>query len=248
MGRQTGREIRTLVHKSGWDFGSVAYSHDGQQIVTSTMLGEHGPALGRRFRPAVASKRSGRRPEPGLAFSPTDGRIAVGNMEHAICLWDPAGRRPVQYLRGHTALIWDLAFSPDGKTLASGSKDETLRLWDSETGREIACFHGHTGDVLSVSFSPDGRRICLLQRGRRGQDLGCRSSEVLPLKSIGWGFRAAYSPNGQRLALSFFGQVLIVDAYTGRVAHEIPMPTGSGGVFGLAFTADGKQLVTCSEF
>jgi eukaryotic-like serine/threonine-protein kinase len=245
---QTGREIRTLVHESGWDFGSVAYSHDGQQIVTSTSWGSTvrvwDAASGREV---VSDERLGGRSR-GLAFSPTDGRIAVGNEEHAICLWDWAGSRPVQYLRGHTGVIWALAFSPDGKRIASGSDDETLRLWDSESGREIARFHGHTGNVLSVSFSPDGRRIVSCSTDAVVKIWDVDQSEVLPLKSIGWGFRAAFSPNGRRIALSFFGQVLIVDAHTGRVAREITMPTQSGGVFGLAFTPDGKQLVTCSEF
>jgi eukaryotic-like serine/threonine-protein kinase len=38
----------------------------------------------------------------GVAFSAADGRVAAGNMEQTISLWDPAGRRPIQYLRGHS--------------------------------------------------------------------------------------------------------------------------------------------------
>ncbi len=185
----------------------------------------------------------------GVAVSPGDGRVAVGNPDHAIALWDPTDRLPVQYIRGHTALISDVTFSPDGGRIASASHDGTVRLWDVGNGREIAVLRGHTAAVLSVGFSPDGQRI--VSSGADGTvkvwDVGA-SSDVLPVKTIGWGFRVAYSPDGHRTVFTFYGQVLIVEGATGKVHCEIAMPTDSGGVTGLAFFPDGRRLVTCSEW
>jgi WD40 repeat protein len=184
-----------------------------------------------------------------VAFSPADGRVAVGNAENAISLWDPAGSRPVQYLRGHTAMIEDVNFSRDGRRIASASGDGTVRLWEPEIGREIACFRGHTSFVVSVAFSPDGKRLVSC-----GEDGTVKvwdvedSAAVVPLNSIGWGYRIAYTADGHRIVFTFFSQVLILDAATGRVIHTIAMPDLSGGVTGLALTPDGTRIVTSSEF
>ena len=246
---KSGREVHNFYHGPGWEIGSVAFSPGGQDFVTVTSWGgwvrKWDSASGRR----IGEGRMIGDQSEGVAVSPGDGRVAVGNPDHAIALWDPTDRLPVQYIRGHTALISDVTFSPDGGRIASASHDGTVRLWDVGNGREIAVLRGHTAAVLSVGFSPDGQRI--VSSGADGTvkvwDVGA-SSDVLPVKTIGWGFRVAYSPDGHRTVFTFYGQVLIVEVRTGKVHCEIAMPTDSGGVTGLAFFPDGRRLVTCSEW
>jgi WD40 repeat protein/tRNA A-37 threonylcarbamoyl transferase component Bud32 len=242
-----GREIRTVRGKPGWEYTWAAYSKDGKRFVTSTSWGSvhvWDATDGRQIGPTRLAGVHCR----GVAISPLDGSIAMGTREHAVGLWSSDEFGAVQYLRGHTGVITDLSFSGDGRRLVSASRDGTVRIWDASTGRELDCLRGHTAPVLSARFSPDGRRVvsCGEDRTVKVWDIDA-SSEVVPLRSTGWSFRAAYSPDQTRLAFGLFGQILILDASTRKLVREILTPDQSGGVIGLAFTPDGKRLVTASQ-
>jgi WD40 repeat protein len=93
----------------------------------------------------------------GLAFSPDNRTLAVGDRKGNVVLFDRVTGSLRLTLTGHLRDVSALAFSPDGRLLASASGDGTSRLWDVSTGRELASFKGHAGAVTSVAFSLDGR-------------------------------------------------------------------------------------------
>ncbi len=241
----TAREIRTIHHWYGWSFGSVVYSPDGRRIVTSTgwkrAVRVWDAANGREI---VHSALKDGTESPALAISPTDGRIAAGDEENSISLWDPERRKPVQYLRGHLGVVQDLAFSTDGQRLASAGADGTLRIWDTASGREITCLRGHTAAVRSVCFSPDGRGLASCGDDGTVKVWESSSSEVVPLHVAGWGLRVAYSSDGHRVVFAFVQDAYVVDASSGRVIRKLVAPRGKADIHGLAIMPDGKSFVT----
>ena len=241
----TAREIRTIHHWFGWYTGSVVYSPDGRRIVTSTSFKRAvrvwDAASGREI---IHSGLKDGTESPALAVSPIDGRIAAGDDENSISLWDPERRRPVQYLRGHSGIVRDLAFSADGRRLASAGNDGTIRIWDPADGREITCFRGHTAAVTSVYFSPDGRGLVSCGYDGTVKVWDSASSEVLPLQRDGWGLRAAYSADGRRVVFALFSVAYVLDASSRRFISKIVPPREAQDIFGLAITPDGKSVVT----
>ena len=92
-----------------------------------------------------------------VAFSADGKRLASGNYNGTVNVWDTDSGHEIRTFTAHTPMVYSIAFSADGKRLASGS--DTVKMWNSETGQELANIKGHSGAVWYVAFSPDGKRL-----------------------------------------------------------------------------------------
>ena len=119
-----------------------------------------------------------------LKFSPDGTRLATGNLDTTVQLWDTStGEELIVFQKPIEGNMWSvsqqngkkivnnpmknerngrpstLAFSPDGNLLACGSNDSTLKLWKSDTGELLTTFTGHLSTVYQLAFSPDGSTL-----------------------------------------------------------------------------------------
>jgi WD40 repeat protein len=172
-------------------------------------------------------------------------------------------------LKGHTGEIFGAAFSPDGKRLASASSDKTVKVWDVQTGQQTLTIKGHTVPVWSVAFSPDGKRLAS-GSGTEGVGPAHRNPAELKVWDVQTGQElltllkgvtgmvssVAFSPDGKRLAgthsevqrpgqerplQSIMPTVKVWDAQTGQELLSLK------GASGMAFSPDGKRLVSISR-
>ena len=136
-----------------------------------------------------------------FAWSPDGGRIASGDAEGEIHLWDTATASRLFICR-HNAAIAALAWSPDGRTIASAGADGSARLWDADSGEILHTYSEHTGEVRSIAWSPDGSRLASASsdgtaRVWRATDLKTISTcngQRGPVNIVAW------SPDGTLLA------------------------------------------------
>ena len=197
----------------------------------------------------VATRRLAGAPVESVQFS-REGRRLLGAGVAGVAVWSTSeNRRQPLAIFDRNGGPSAAAFSPSGKLVATGDFDGNVRLWRADTGALVDELDppGPPSPVRAVSFSFDGSRLAAAS--------GTRATVwILPRKGVRT-FRlsgrkvwaVALSPDGTRLAAGagdISGRVRVWDVGTGRGTDF----TGhSEAIESLAFSADGKSLVSASD-
>ncbi len=154
-----------------------------------------------------------------LTFSPDGTRVATADDAGVACIWNAKTGSGVECV-GHASRVQSVAFRNDGARLVTASADGTVRQWDAVSGREVEPpFERHGGEVLSAVYSPDGRWIASGSTDRTIRVWRAqRQNDV------------AVPPNHMDAVV----EVAVLHGHTGAVVE-------------LAFTPDGKRLVSLSQ-
>jgi WD40 repeat protein len=253
---QSGQETLSLkLHTH--QVNSVAFSPDGKRLVS----GSHDKTLkvwDAQSGQLILNLKGHSSAVFSVAFSPDGKRLVSGSADSTLKVWDAQSGQETLSLLGHSGLVCSVAFSPDGKRLVSGSYDKTVKVWDTQSRQETVSLMGHAGPV-SVAFSPDGSR--LVSGGADGT-LKVRDAqsgqETLTLRGLtGMVLSVAFSPDGKRLLSGsggagtdgqgrpLPGEVTVWDAQNGQ--ETLALKGHSGRVNSVAFSPDGKRLVSGSE-
>jgi WD40 repeat protein len=209
-----------------WDWGQV-------------LAGGAQPVLLRRSIDSV-SRRS------KIALSSDGRRVASGNDDGTVRIWNAAGDDRPTVLGGHDGQVFGVAFSRDGKWLAGGGEDGTIRLWNLADGGSPVVLRGHEGAVDAVAFSPDG--LHLASAGADGTvrvwALARTADAVVVLgRHDGGALDVAYSPDGHSVAGA--GNDGTVKIWNADLAAEPLMLRGHrGAVQSAAFSPDGRFILS----
>jgi WD40 repeat protein/serine/threonine protein kinase/tetratricopeptide (TPR) repeat protein len=181
-----------------------------------------------------------------VAFSPDGKAVLTGSADGMARLWEAATGRPLGAFCGHRQLVSEVAFSPDGKTLLTGGTDTAARLWDAATGNPIGTPLRHRAAVTLVAFGSDGKVALTSSADGTSRRWDAATGQPLGPPLTHRATSVAFSPDGTTLVAGSNNDTSarFWDITTGEpTGLSVALP---GGVAWLAFSRDGKSVLTSS--
>jgi WD40 repeat protein/tetratricopeptide (TPR) repeat protein len=238
---------------------AVAFSPDGSLAATASL-----DRTARLWDVATGQPLGQPLLHPGevlaVAFA-ADGRTVLtgqGRTEGDARAWDLALGNPAGGDLGHNGSVLAVAFSPDGKRVATAGRDNAARLWDAATAEPVGDALPHNGEINAVVFSPDSRvlvsagedSVALFWEAATGKPVvrvarpvgDLRRSFQLGVSGRSSGFDLGGS---SRDMLGRHGREPIWGPDRGR--SEGRRGNQGAAVYALAFSKDGKKLVTAGR-
>jgi WD40 repeat protein len=254
---QTGHTLAESAQLTPDGRWLITGGHDGQVILWDARTGR-----------AVYSFKGSGSSIKHVAIS-NDGRRILSTTWKETCVWDIATPEKPKFLWQERDSNEHTALSHDGRRVAlvgSGLSKDT-GVWNVDTGERISTFAEFSGIVENVVFSPDGRQVLMSQRGETKDSGGnthfdkdnsilfdvatgriIQEFERYKNKSEGLtGHGAAFSPDGAKIATGAGRNAIILwDATSGKKLLTLAGHRGWSGVTGVAFSPDGRQLLSRS--
>jgi WD40 repeat protein len=198
-----------------------------------------------------------------IARQPNTSRLFTGGSDFKVCDLDLAADKPeLKEIGKHESYVTGVALA--GKTLLSVGYDRRVVWWDVEKRAQVRAIEAHAKWCRNVVASADGKLAASV-----ADDMVCKVWEVESGKLVhelrghkektlnhfpSMLFACAFAPDGKHLATADkVGKIVVWETGTGKPATTLESPEmytwdprqrihSIGGIRGLAFSPDGKQL------
>ncbi len=248
----TGQEIAQMEH--GSSICSVAFSPDGKYVVSGSF-----DSTARVWDATTGEEISLMMHESDsfvclVTFSPDGKYVVSGSDDNTARVWDATTGEEISLMM-HESSVTSVAFSPNSKYVVSGSWDSTARVWEAATGKEVSRMT-HDNWVTSVRFSPDGKYVVSGSKDNTARVWESETGKELTRMTHGNNvFTVAFTTDGKYVVSGGCDQLnaaqsctqgtaRVWDAFTGK---EIARMTHDGNVKSVAFSPDGKYVVSGSD-
>jgi WD40 repeat protein len=193
-------------------------------------------------------------------LSPDGQTIACEGDNNVVHLWDvrTGARTVLASVAPHKIWRHDLVFSPDGRTLYRGDDHGVVTVWDTATGQERRSWQAHAGAIERLILAPDGtvlvsagaavvrnprQREIRIWDSSTGQEKVCLQGHREPVRTLAFTGSREQDANVSLLVSASSDLVRVWDGAAGWAGQTLARHPGQ--LTGLAFSPDGKTLLTC---
>src|SRR5262249_10053041 len=237
QGRET-RVIKTAQH----NIQSLAFSPDGQLVAAGTQ-----DLLVRAWAVRTGELKHTfpklNTPARLITFRPDDKMVAAVGDDCVVHVWHiPPGNEARMFK--HNGQVRSIAFSPDSAVLAIAGEDKVVGLWDPNTGAYRGALEGHAKTIDAIAFLPGGKTLISGSGDgtMRVWDVAA-TKELRRIAGVNDGVGTfVVSRDGNTVFATTGHAIRAFDIASGKEQH--PANGHEKDVYGVAFTPDGKGLVS----
>lgn len=183
-----------------------------------------------------------------FVISPDGEMVAIGGYDGSLRVYNTKnGNKNIFNVNNHSLSILSIAFSKDSRFIVSGGRDKVITVFDLKNPDHTRTLKGHQDWVNSVCLFKDSSSVI---SGGADKDIYIWSVEQgtiqRKIKNNSNVDIVAISPNGEFIASGDgLGHIKLWSVQSGKCIHEFS--AHSFWVSSLAFTGDGKYLISCSR-
>ncbi|XP_044740597.1 actin-interacting protein 1 [Chrysoperla carnea] len=187
-------------------------------------------------------------------YSPSGFYIASGDQSGKVRIWDTVNKEHLLKNEFHPigGPIKDISWSPDNQRMVvvGEGRERFGHVFMSETGTSVGEISGQSKPINSCDFRP--ARPFRIVTGSEDNTIGVFEGPPFKFKMTKQEHSrfvqaVRYSPSGSHFASAGFdGKVFLYDGANADLVGEVGAPAHKGGVYGVAWSPDGKQLLTAS--
>ncbi|EFN72255.1 Putative actin-interacting protein 1 [Camponotus floridanus] len=187
-------------------------------------------------------------------YSPSGFYIASGDQSGKVRIWDTVNKEHILKNEFHPigGPIKDIAWSPDSQRMVvvGEGRERFGHVFMAETGTSVGEISGQSKPINSCDFRP--ARPFRLITGSEDNTIAVFEGPPFKFKMTKQEHTrfvqtVRYSPDGNLFASGGFdGKVFIYNGTTSDLIGEVGSPAHQGGVYGVAWKPDSKQLLTAS--
>ncbi|CAG0914909.1 unnamed protein product [Notodromas monacha] len=187
-------------------------------------------------------------------YSPSRFYIASADQSGKVRIWDTVNKEHILKAEYQpiVGVIKDLAWSNDSQriVIVGEGRERFGHVFMADTGTSVGEISGHGRPINSCDFKSS--RPFRIATGSEDNCVGIFEGPPFKFKMTKQDHAkyvqcVRYSPNGELLASGGFdGKLFLYDAKTSELVGQIGDPAHKGGIYGLCWSPDSKQLLTAS--